>query len=276
MRKRLSCRCKWGSNMRSISRFAAAMAAFLFAGPVNAAELKVLSAGAYKAIVLSIKPDFEKRTGHTLVVDNGTAGQLTKRIQDGEAFDLVILPPVSLETLAKSGHVAPVPPTPLARVGVGVMVPEGATKPDISTVDAFKAAVLAADTVAYIDPASGGSSGTYVRGLFEKLGIAEAIKSRVRLKSGGYVADLLASGEAKLGIHQISEIVGAKGVTLVGPLPAEIQSYTYYSGSISTAAKDPAAVQTLLDALHVKHTGAAIKARGMEPDDTIRFGATKF
>jgi molybdate transport system substrate-binding protein len=263
-------------NMRSISRFVAALIACLLAAPANAVELKVLSAGAYKAVIISIKSDFEARTGHKLVVDNGTAGQLVKRIQDGEAFDLVILPPVSLATLAKSGHVNPTPPTPLARVGVGVMVPEGAAKPDIKTVEAFRATVLAAETVAYIDPASGGSSGTYVRDLFVKLGIADTIQSKVRLKSGGFVADLLANGEAKLGIHQISEIIGAKGVSLVGPLPAEIQNYTYYAASVGTAAKDQAAAQALLDALNVKNTAEALKSRGMEPDDTVRFGATKF
>ena len=137
----------------------------------------------------------------------------------------------------------------LARVGVGVMVKAGAPVPDVCTVDAFKHALLDAKTVSYIDPASGGSSGIYVANLLQKLGIADQIKPKQKLKQGGYVADLIKSGEAELGIHQISEIVPVKEVTLVGPLPAEIQNYTTYAAGVGATAKDSEAAKAMIKVL---------------------------
>ena len=137
----------------------------------------------------------------------------------------------------------------VARVGVGVVVKEGAPLPDVSNVEAFKRALIAAKTVAYIDPASGGSSGIYLTGLFDKLGIAAEIKPKAKLKQGGYVADLIASGEAELGLHQISEILPVKGVKLVGPLPAEIQNYTTYAAAVGKDAKQPEAARAMLKLL---------------------------
>ncbi len=152
----------------------------------------------------------------------------------------------------------------MARVGVGVMVKAGAPAPDISSVEAFKRALLAAKSVAYIDPASGGSSGIYVAGLLDKLGIADQVKPKAKLKKGGYVADLIVSGEAELGIHQISEIVPVKEVTLIGPLPAEIQNYTVYAAGIGAGAKDAEAAKALIKALTGPAAAAVLKSKGME------------
>ncbi len=152
----------------------------------------------------------------------------------------------------------------VARVGVGVVVKEGAPSPDISNVDAFKRALIAAKSVAYIDPASGGSSGIYLTGLFDKLGIAADIKPKAKLKQGGYVADLIANGEAELGLHQISEILPVKGVKLVGPLPAEIQNYTTYGAAVGTDAKQPDAARALIKLLTGPAAEGVLKARGME------------
>ena len=146
--------------------------------------------------------------------------------------------PAVVDEFATAGKVAAGSKTMLASVGVGVVVKEGAPKPDISTVEAFKRALLAAKSVAYIDPASGGSSGIYFDKLLEKMGIADQIRPKAKLKKGGHVADLIASGEAELGVHQISEIVPVKGVTLVGPLPKEIQNLTVYAGGLGVAPKD--------------------------------------
>jgi len=232
--------------------------------PATAAEIKVLSAGAYKSVVVAIEPEFEKQTGHKLVIDNDTVGALAKRIEGGEAFDVVIVSPAAVDDLVKKGKAAGGTRQVLARVGIGVMVKEGAPKPDISTVDAFKKAVLDAKSVAYIDPASGGSSGIYLANLFEKLGIANAVKPKAKLKQGGYVADLIVSGEAELGIHQISEILPAKGVTLVGPLPAEIQNYTTYAAGLSANARDAGAAKALIQALAGSMAAPVLKAKGME------------
>ena len=161
---------------------------------------------------------FEKETGHKAVVDNDTAGGLARRIEGGEAFDLAVITPGVINDLAGKGKIVGGTRVNVARVGVGVVVKEGAPAPDVSNVEAFKSALIAAKTVAYIDPASGGSSGIYLTGLFDKLGIAAEIKPKAKLKQGGYVADLIASGEAELGLHQISEILPVKGVKLVGPL----------------------------------------------------------
>jgi molybdate transport system substrate-binding protein len=198
------------------------------------------------------------------VVDNDTVGALQKRIEGGEAFDLVVVTPGVLERFAASNRIAPATRVDLARVAIGVMVRPGGKLPDISTVDGFKQALIDARSVAYIDPASGGSSGIYLDRLFEKLGIADAIRAKAKLKRGGYVADLLVSGDAELGIHQISEIVPVKDVVLVGPLPAEIQNYTTYAGAVSATAKDAAAAQALLDLLAGPAGAAVLREKGME------------
>ena len=198
------------------------------------------------------------------MVDNDTAGALQKRIDGGEAFDLVVITPGVLERFAASNKVVPATKVNLARVAIGVMVRPGAKLPDISTVDAFKQALMDAKSVAYIDPASGGSSGIYLDKLFEKMGIADAIRAKAKLKRGGYVADLLVSGDAELGIHQISEIVPVKGVVLVGPLPAEIQNYTTYAGAVSATAKDAAAAKAFLDLLAGPAGAAVLREKGMD------------
>ncbi len=230
-----------------------------------AAEVKVLTAGAFKQVVVALIPEFERQTGHKVILDNDTAGALQKRIEGGEAFDVAFITPGVINDLAKKGKIVDGSGVPLARVGVGVMVKAGAPKPDVSTVEAFKQALLAAKSVAYIDPASGGSSGIYVAGLLDKLGIADQIKPKAKLKKGGYVADLIKSGEAELGIHQISEIVPVKEVTLVGPLPAEIQNYTTYAAGLGTAAKDNEAAKALLKVFTGPAAAELLKSKGMEP-----------
>ena len=233
--------------------------------PANAAEVKVLTAGAYKQVVLALVPDFEKQTGHKVVVDNGTTGQLKKRIEGGEAFDLLVITPAVVDEMIASGKLVAGSHINLASVGVGVVVKEGAPKPDIGTIDKFKQALLTAKSVAYIDPASGGSSGIYVDKLLVKLGIADQIKPKAKLKQGGHVADLIVSGEAELGIHQISEIVPVKGAALVGPLPKEIQNTTTYAAGLSASAKSKDAAEALIKALSGPAAAAVLKSKGMEP-----------
>ncbi|MBL0899858.1 MAG: substrate-binding domain-containing protein [Reyranella sp.] len=197
--------------------------AALLPGTVVAADIKLLTAGAYKPVALDLIPEFEKRTGHKVTVENATAGQLQKRVADGEYFDVLVLPPLSMAPLMgnrvveSSGKV-------LARVGIGVGVKAGTTPlPDISDVDAFRKTLLVAKSVAYVDPASGGSSGIYVAHLFDKLGIAAQMKPKSVLVSGGLVAERLLDGQADLALHQKSEIMAVPGVTLVGPIPLDVQ-----------------------------------------------------
>jgi molybdate transport system substrate-binding protein len=229
-----------------------------------AAEIKVLTTGAFKQVVVALVPEFEKATGHKVVVDNGTVGQLIKRVDGGEAFDVLVLNPRGIEDYIKKGKIVAGTGAKLAKVGVGVMVKAGAPKPDVSSVEAFKQALLKARAVGYIDPASGGSSGIYVSGLLDRLGIADQIKPKAKLKRGGHVADLVVSGEAEIGIHQMSEIVSEKGVTLVGPLPAEIQNYTTYVVGLGAAAKDAEAAKAFIKTLTGPAAAGVLKSKGME------------
>lgn len=241
-----------------------ASSALLVGLSVSAAEIKVLTAGAFKPVVTALVPEFEKQTGHKVTVENDTAGALTKRISGGEAFDLVILTPAALAELTRSGKVAEGSTKPLARVAIGVAVKKGAVAPDISTVAAFQSALLAARAVAYIDPAAGGSSGIYLTQLFEKMGIADRIKPKAVLVPGGLVAQRLVNDQADIAIHQISEILAVPGATLVGPIPAEIQNYTVYAGGVSATARDAAAARALLDTLSGTAARELLKVKGME------------
>jgi molybdate transport system substrate-binding protein len=229
-----------------------------------AAEVRLLTAGAMRAVVAALLADFEQQSGHKVTIDNDTAGGLARRIAGGEAFDVAIVTPAVIDDLAGKGRIVSGSRTDLAKVGMGVAVKAGAALPDIGTVDAFKRTLLAAKSVAYIDPKAGGSSGIYFDGLLERLGIADQIRPKAKLKQGGYVAELVASGEAEIAVHQISEIVPVKGVTLVGPLPAEVQNTTVYAAGIGTDAKDATAAKALIAFIAGPASAPILKLKGME------------
>jgi molybdate transport system substrate-binding protein len=232
---------------------------------LEAAEIKILTAGAIKPVLLAVSDDFRTASSHVLTIENDTVGATVKNIEGGAQFDLAVLTPAAIDDLVAKGFVAPGSRLPLARIGVGVMVKAGAPKPDVSSVEAFKRTLLAAKSVAYIDPASGGSSGIYVARLLERLGIADQIKPKAKLKQGGYVADLVVSGEAEIGIHQISEIIPVSGVTFVGPLPAEIQNYTVYAAGLSAKPAQGEAASALIKWLAGPVLAPVLKVKGMEP-----------
>jgi molybdate transport system substrate-binding protein len=241
----------------------AVVLALVLPGAAQADTLKVLSAGAFKQVLAAMIPQFVA-TGREIQWDNDTVGGLMKRIEAGESFDVVIASPAALETLGKSGKIAG-GGVDLAKGGVGVAVREGAAKPDIRTVEGFKQALLAAKRVAYIDPASGGSSGIYLSGLIDRLGIGAEVKPKSILVRGGFSADRVASGEADIAIQQISELLPVKGVVLVGPLPAEIQNYTIYSAGIAAGTARRPSAQALIDLLQSGDGAVEIKSKGMEP-----------
>jgi molybdate transport system substrate-binding protein len=233
------------------------------AGATRAEPMKVLTAGAFRQVLLAILPQFEQ-AGQSIELDNDTVGGLVKRIDGGERFDVVIASPAALAGLVKSGRVT-AGSIDLARVGIGVAVRQGTPKPDISTVDAFRQTLLAARAVAYIDPAAGGSSGIYVSALLDRLGIADRVKPKAVLVHGGAAADRVVSGDADIVVHQISEILPVKGVELVGPLPADIQNYTVYSAGIAADARQAAAARALVNLLRSPNGAVVIKSKGMEP-----------
>jgi len=232
-------------------------------GEARAVEVRVLTAGAMKSVVLEMIPDFEKRTGHKVLVANDTAGGLKKRIVGGEPVDVAVVTSPIVDELIAEGKLAKGSRINLAKVGIGVAVKAGAPLPDIRTVESLKHALVAAKSVAYIDPKSGGSSGIYFDSLLERLGIAGDVRPKA-LKAGGQVAELVASGEADLAVHQISEIVPVKGVTLIGPLPQEVQSYTTYTAGLGAAALDATAARALIETLASPSALPVLKSRGME------------
>jgi molybdate transport system substrate-binding protein len=146
-----------------------------------------------------------------------------------------------------------------------MVVGKNTARPDIRTVDALRRSLLAAPSIAYIDPASGGSSGVFVAQLLQRLGIADQVKAKTRLIQGGFVAQHVVDGEAELGIHQISEILAVKDAVLVGPLPEAIQSYTVYAGAISASTSHAEAAQALIDLLASADGASAVRSSGLEP-----------
>src|SRR4051812_27660399 len=252
-----------GDPMR-IARLLATFACLCTALGAQAADLKILTAGAFKPVLVALQPAFEQLSGHKLVIDNDTAGGLQKRIAGGEAFDVVFSSPASLQPLAQAGKLASDPPVPLAKVAIGVAVRQGAPVPDISTVDAFRALLLNARSVAYIDPAAGGSSGIYLDNLFQRWGIAPQLRAKAVLVPGGLVAQKVVDGSAEVAVHQISEILAVPGAVLVGPIPAEIQNYTVYAGAVSAQSGNGAAARELIAALRSAAAVEIFKSKGME------------
>jgi molybdate transport system substrate-binding protein len=244
------------------------VALLFIANPALAAEISVLCAGAARGSIVPLIEPFQRASGHVIRFDYGTAGQIQARLKEGPAAairpDVVIVTPAVLAELEKAGIVAAGSTVALARTGMGVGVREGAARPDISSVEAFRRALLAARAVAYIDPAAGGTSGRYFAGVLEKLGIAEAIRPKAVLVPGGYAAERVAQGEADLVVHQISEILPVKGVTLVGPLPAELQLYTTYAAALVAGTAQAEAARAWIRYLSGPEGRKAFAERGLE------------
>jgi molybdate transport system substrate-binding protein len=236
----------------------------LAAVPAAADTIKVLTAGAYKPVILEVLPDFEKRTGHKVTVENDTAGALAQRVRAGEAFDIVVVPTGGIEALAGEGKVVGQTMTPLGKVGVGVAVAANAPTPDISSTDALRRTLLAARAVAYRDPASGGTSGIYVAKLFERMGIANEIKAKSVLARGDLAADKVASGEADIALQQASELRLVPTVKFVGLLPAEIQNWTIYAGALHPNTRSKDAALSLITALRDPAVDQILQKRGLE------------
>jgi molybdate transport system substrate-binding protein len=207
-------------------------------GPAAAAEVTVLSAGAVKPVVPGLIETFQKETGHTVTITFDTAGGLRKRVEGGAKADVLIVTDTVIDALVKSNHVVAGSRSDIARTAIGVAVREGAPRPDISTVDAFKRAILEARAIVYNDPAIGATSGIHFASVLQRLGIADAVKGKSVLWQGGYAAKAILNGQADLCVHQISELLPVKGVVVVGPLPAEINKVTTYSSSLLPSASD--------------------------------------
>src|SRR5579859_809655 len=244
----------------------AALAGTMIVGarPAAATEVHLLTTGAYRQVAATLIPQYEAASGNKVVVESDTAGGITRRIEAGAPFDLVVLTSQAVGDLVTEGKLASDSATDLAKVGVGVAVRSGTPHPDFGTADAFKHMLLKAKSIAYIDPKAGGSSGIYISGLIQRMGLDKKLRRRTVLVNGGLVADKVASGEAQIGLQQISELTGVKDVDMLGPLPREIQSYTVYGGGISSHAAEPEAAHALLALFSSPAAAPVLGARGMQ------------
>ncbi len=247
-----------------VSAMARCLAAAMVIGmnTAHAAEIKVMASAAVKEAYLDLVPAFEKTSVHKVTtIWDGTAN-ITKRIRGGEVVDIVIMAAPNIDRLILEGKLVAGSRADVARSGVGVALRAGLPKPDISSSEAVKKAVLAAKSVVY----SSGPSGFYLADLFKKMGIADQIKEKVtQTPSGVQVGEVVARGEADLGFQQISELLHVKGIEYLGPLPADIQYITVFSAGLHTAAAVPDAAKALVKFLIAPEAAPIIRKTGMEP-----------
>jgi molybdate transport system substrate-binding protein len=233
---------------------------------VCAADLKVTSAGAVRGLIGQIIDDYSGRTGQKFDFTIGTTGQLRTVIASGQHADLIICSAPLMGELEKIGKFLAGSRVDLGRVGIGVAVRDGAAVPDVATPEAFKAALVAAKSVAYTNPAEGGTSGIYFTSLAERLGIGDAIKAKAVLTKGGREAAIeVAQGRAEMAIVFISEAVVVKGVQLAGPLPVPLQEYSVYAAAIPASSTDPAAARAFVAALASAEMAERWRRNGFEP-----------
>jgi len=229
----------------------------------QATELKVMAASAVKEAYIELVSDFEKSSGNKVITIWGGTEGLAKRISSGEVVDIVIVAAPNIDKLIIEGKLVAGGRVDIAKSGVGIALRTGLPKPDISSPEAVKRAVLAATLVAY----STGPSGFYIAELFKKMGIADQIKDKVRQPaSGAPLGELVARGEADLGFEQISNLIHVKGIDYLGPLPPDIQNITVYSAGVHTAAPAPGPARALVKFLTAPEAGPVIRRIGMEPN----------
>ncbi|MGB8563920.1 MAG: molybdate ABC transporter substrate-binding protein [Pseudolabrys sp.] len=254
---------------RTMSRLAA-IAVFLIAqaGLVKVAEVKVFSTIGVQAALEELAPKFEQATGSKLNITWATAAILVKRVQAGETADLMVLTKQSLDALTKDNKATAGADAIFASSGMAVVVKKGAPKPDISTPDAFKQALINAKTIAYSDPAAGGASGVYFAKLLERMGIADQMKAKTRHPPpSGNSANLVVAGEADLAIQQEPEVMSVAGIDMVGPLPADLNNITAYAAGIGAGSQQADAATALIRFLHSPEAQAVFKAKGLKPTD---------
>lgn len=257
--------------MRFSASFRASARAFAvllcLATTASAAEVRVMISGGLAAAYEALVPEFERATGHKVLTARGpsmgtTVNAIPVRLERGEPADVLIMVGYALKDLADKGKVMPGSSVDLVKSPIGVAVKAGAPKPDISSADALKRALLAAKTIAYSDSASGVYVSTE---MFQKLGIAEAMKDKARKIPATPVAEIVARGDAEIGFQQISELKAVTGVDIVGPLPDELQKITVFSAGIATGSKEPDAGKALIKFLASSAAREAIVKSGLDP-----------
>jgi molybdate transport system substrate-binding protein len=253
------------ANLRAFSL--GLLCLLLFAVTASAAEVRVMISGGLTAAYKVLVPEFERATGHTVVTAYGpsmgtTVNAIPVRLERGEPADVLIMVGYALKDLADKGKVVPGSSVDLVKSPIGIAVKAGAPKPDISSADALKRALLAAKTIAYSDSASGVYVSTE---MFQKLGIAEEMKDKARKIPATPVGEIVAHGQAEIGFQQISELKPVEGIDIIGPLPDELQRITVFSAGIAAVSKEPDAGRALIKFLASSASRDAIVKSGMEP-----------
>jgi molybdate transport system substrate-binding protein len=242
------------------------MFAAIVSSPACGAETRALVTIGMQRLFADVRPAFEAAYGETLSVEFASTLDVVKRLQGGEVADFVIVSSAGVDSLIKSGSVTVDRRFALVGSSIAVAVPAGHPKPDISTVEGLKRALLAARTVSFTDPASGGPSGVHLEKILARLGIAEQVKAKTRHPpSGGAVGDILATGGADIGIQQMAELSSFDGVDVVGPLPGEIQSITEYEIAVPTNAVHTEAGKAFVEFMRSPRGVAAVTARQLDP-----------
>ena len=247
-------------------------AALLASASCIAAEVKVMNSGGFSAAYKALAPEFEKATGHTLSTAWGpsmgeTPQAIPNRIDRGEPVDVVIMVGDALDGLLQRGKVVAGSRVDLARSKIAMAVKQGAAKPDISTMESFKRAVLNAKSIAYSDSASG----VYLeKVLFPRMGIAQDLKGKARMIPAEPVGLVVGRGEAEIGFQQLSELMPQPGIEIVGLIPAEAQKVTVFAAGISATSQHPDAAKALIDFLASRKAADAVAKTGMEPVASVR------
>ena len=224
--------------------------------------IDVMASNGFKEAYLELVSRFEKAGKYRVATNFFGSVDIIKKMRAGETTDLVILSAKTLDELIQIGKVMPGSRVDLAKSGVGVAVRKGAPRPDIGTTDAFKRALLAAKSIGY----SSGPSGVYLIGLFQRLGIADVLNPKITQTAPGVmVGGLIARGEVEIGMQQVSELLPVAGIDLIGPLPADIQEITTFSGGVHASATEPEAARELLAFLTLPDAAPVIRKAGMEP-----------
>jgi len=228
----------------------------------SAAEIDVLSTQAAQEAYLELAAQFEKATGHKVRTDFTGTVNVQKRLAAGETFDLIIMAAPAIDEQIKLGRAVPGSRVDFAKSGTGVAVRKGAPRPDIATVDALRKTILSAKSIGY----STGPSGVYMLSVFERLGVADQVKGKLKqTPSGVFVGTLIASGETEIGFQQIPELVRFPGLDYVGPLPGELQRMTVFSTGIHAGAKQAPAAKELARFLAAPAASGVIRKHGLEP-----------
>ena len=241
--------------------------AFALATHVEAGEIKVISTGGARAVMTSLVPEFERKTGHKVGIDFGTPGNMRDRLLQGEPADVAVAIAAILPDLDRAGKIALGTRMEFAASYVGVVVPAGAPKLDVSTPDGVRRAILMANTVALSDPKAGTQLGATFIGAADRLGFGADLRSRTKLilGPGSDVAEAVARGEADLGVTLISEILPVTGVALGGELPPDIMPPTVIHAFLMSGAKHPETAKVFLDFLRSPDARRIIEAKGMKP-----------